>query len=397
MAKIAKIRPVLLTAPYGNEQSLEVILHLPFGLRNCGLVEITLEDGTIGLGEAYLAVFAPQVFTEMVNVISPYLIGCDILDLNQQFNRMVSIVGYWGLKGPARHVLGAFEMAMTDAKAKLLEIPAYALLGTKGCEKLSLYGSGGDSVDVQSMHQELDSLQELGIDLFKIRARNDEVAKTVWVLEKAAARGIRVGVDMCQNLAIPSQTVSDVLKYLDAVKTRTANDIVFLEEVLGPFCSGDYKVLRRKCDVKICGGETITTSHELCELVREGIYDFVQPDASVLGGISEVLQVFDCAAQYGCDVVVHAWSGGVGLMANYHAAIAGGALLAEWPMPKYSLREELLIEPLNIQNGQIEAPQTPGLGVILTEEIEKKYPFTEKGTYRCIPTGYARPGPEIWQ
>jgi L-alanine-DL-glutamate epimerase-like enolase superfamily enzyme len=80
--KITHIRPVLLSAPYAKPvENLEVELHLKSGYRTTGLVELTLEDGTTGLGEAYLAVFAPKVFTEIVNLITPYVIGLHVLDI----------------------------------------------------------------------------------------------------------------------------------------------------------------------------------------------------------------------------------------------------------------------------------------------------------------------------
>ena len=52
MTKIKTVRPILLSAPYANaDTNAEVQLHLPSGYRTCGLVELTLEDGTQGLGE----------------------------------------------------------------------------------------------------------------------------------------------------------------------------------------------------------------------------------------------------------------------------------------------------------------------------------------------------------
>lgn len=74
-ARIAAIRPVLLSAPYADPENLEVRLALPTGWRTTGLVEVTLDDGTTGLGEGYLAVFAPRVFASTVELIAPYLVG----------------------------------------------------------------------------------------------------------------------------------------------------------------------------------------------------------------------------------------------------------------------------------------------------------------------------------
>ena len=71
-SRIVRVRPVLLSAPYADAGNLEVQLHLPGGHRTCGLVEVTLEDGTTGLGEGYLAVFAPQVFKDR-------LLRCEVI------------------------------------------------------------------------------------------------------------------------------------------------------------------------------------------------------------------------------------------------------------------------------------------------------------------------------
>jgi L-alanine-DL-glutamate epimerase-like enolase superfamily enzyme len=74
--RIVRVRPVLLSAPYADARTdLEVLLHLPSGWRTTGLVEITLDNGVVGLGEGYLAVFAPRVFETIVELVAPTLIG----------------------------------------------------------------------------------------------------------------------------------------------------------------------------------------------------------------------------------------------------------------------------------------------------------------------------------
>ena len=101
MPIIKKIRPVLLSAPYANpETNLEVQLHLTSGYRTCGLVEITLDDGTTGLGEGYAAVFAPRVFEQMILLLRPYLIGKDVMDFNKIYQDLLLVVGYWSMQGP---------------------------------------------------------------------------------------------------------------------------------------------------------------------------------------------------------------------------------------------------------------------------------------------------------
>ncbi len=392
---IAEIRPILLSAPYATPDDLEVKLHLKSGYRTTGLVEVTLEDGTTGLGEGYLAVFAPNVFVSIVDLVAPYLAGKNALDIRARCRDVRGVSDYWSLQGAARHVLSAFEIALFDASAKHLGVPVYTLLGGKAVDELRLYGSGGDSTTPEAMDKELELLSKKGIGIIKIRARKHQVHKTVWTLEQAAERDIQVAVDMTQNLADPAQSMADVLEFLSAVRALTSQPIYFLEEALGPNDLEHYPLLRAS-GCRIAGGEIVTTAAELGRRVGAGCYDLAQPDATVIGGLLETLRVFDTCARHGAKAVVHCWGGGVSMMANYHAAFAGGGRLAEWPMKSYPLREALMTEPLSIEGGSLRAPTAPGLGVQLDEEVEQRYPFREDAVYACLVEAPA-PDERVWQ
>lgn len=381
--KIATIRPVLLSAPYGDANNAEVQIHLRSGYRTCSLVEITLENGTTGLGEGYLGVFAPQVFTEIVNLVAPHLIGMDISNTNSIYQKACSITDYWSYQGAARHVISAVEIATMDAKAKLLQVPAYDLLGGAGASQIPLYGSGGDSTTPQDMEEEFRFLQGLGIETFKIRGRNFEPCKVAWCLERGKAYGISVAVDMAQNLKNPGQSIGEILTFLNRVAEHTHEDICFLEEALGCQDIASYGLLRQRITPAVCGGEVVTTAGELCHRVEQGYYDFVQPDATVIGGMQEVHRVFATCCNHGTKAVVHCWGGAVCMMANYHVAFANGADLVEYPMPHYPIRQALMTHPLEIRNGCLQKPTAIGLGVNLTPEIEVQFPFRPDAVYDC--------------
>ncbi|CAH1660222.1 L-alanine-DL-glutamate epimerase-like enolase superfamily enzyme [Hyphomicrobiales bacterium] len=396
MPIITAVRPVLLSAPYADADNLERRRHLRSGYRTVGMVEITFADGSTGLGEGYLAVFAPLVFVEIAKLLAPTVIGREGDAISARLVDLSRMTDYWSLTGAARHVLSAFEIALVDAKAKRLGGPALELFGGCTVERIALYGSGGDSMTPAAMLAEIDLLASKGIRLFKIRARRDEVDKAVWTMERAGEAGIAVAIDMTQNLANPAQTASDVIAFVEAVHGRTACRIAFLEEALGPADIGSYRLLRGRLATKIAGGEIATTPDELCERVADGLYDIVQPDATVLGGIGATMDVFAAARRAGVETVVHNWGGAVCLGANYAAAFAGGAHLAEWPMPGFALRDVLMVAPPSIVDGQLRAPTAPGLGVALTPEIEAEYAFRADAVYDCLGT-MAATDPAVWR
>ncbi len=245
MPRITHCRCLLLTSPYADADDPEIKECFPNGpRRTIGMVEVTLENGVTGLGEGYLAVFAPKVFRSIVELCIPQVLGKDAFDISGRVRDLRSLCDYWSLQGAARHVISAFEIALQDAKGKSLGKPVYDLLGGARADAIRIYGSGGCCDRKDQFLRELDLLESLGISAYKIRAVKGDIRRTCWVLDEARRRGIEVGVDMCQNLADPPQAVDDVVAYVDAVHARTDARMIFVEEALGPECVEEYRELK---------------------------------------------------------------------------------------------------------------------------------------------------------
>jgi len=395
--EIVDIRCVLLSSPYADADDPEIKECFPNGpKRTIGMVEVTFANGVKGLGEGYLAVFAPLVFRAIVDLCRPQLLGKDGFDIARRVRDLRSLCDYWSLQGAARHVIAAFDIALHDAKAKSIGIPVYELLGGSKAASIRIYGSGGCCDAKEQFEREFAQLERLGIDLYKIRSVKRDVLRTAWVLEEAGIRGIEVGVDMCQNLADPPQSVDDVVAFVNAVHERTGRRMVFIEEAIGPDCPEGFKELRQRIDVPVCGGEIVTTPKEMINRINDDVYDFVQPDASVIGGIAAVMEVFEAAARKRTGVVVHAWGGAAAIMASYHAAFAAGGQLVEYPMLAFPLSEEMLTDQAQIEGGRLSRPTAPGLGLTLTPEIEARYPFDEKAVYCCVLNDWGPPPDSYW-
>jgi len=398
MAKVTRVRSILLSSPYADADDPEIKECFPNGAkRTIGMVEVTLENGMTGLGEGYLAVFVPLVFTAIVDLCRPHVLGLDGLDIEGVVRRLRSLCDYWSLQGAARHVISAFEIALQDAKAKTWGVPVYDLLGGAKTESIEIYGSGGCCDAKEQFLRELDLLGSKGIRLYKIRSVKRDIYRTAWVLDEAGKRGIKVGVDMCQNLADPPQAVTDVVAFVEAVHRLTPYRMIFLEEAIGPDEPAGFKELRGRIDVPVYGGEIITTPKEMIERMKNGVYAAVQPDASVIGGISAVMQIFDAGRKYGTDVVVHAWGGAAAIMASYHAAFAAGGKLVEFPMLAFPLGAEMIGDQGRIEDGRLLCPTAPGLGLTLTPEMEARYAFDPNAVYCCVLHDWGPPPDAYWK
>lgn len=397
MPKITNVRCVLLSSSYADADDPEIKECFPNGpKRTIGMVEITLDNGVIGVGEGYLAVFAPMVFKSIVDLCIPQVMGKEGSNIAGRVRDLRSLCDYWSLQGAARHVIAAFEIALQDANGKSLGVPVYELLGGAKSDSIPIYGSGGCCDAKEQFYRELDLLDSLGIKRYKIRSIKTDILRTAWVLEQAGARGIEVGVDMCQNLADPPQEVDDVVRFVDAVHSLTNYRMLFVEEAIGPDAPEGFKELRSRIDVDVCGGEIITTPKEMIERINDDVYDFVQPDASVMGGISAVMEVFEAAKAKDTPVVVHAWGGAAAIMASYHAAFAADGKLVEYPMLDFPLGAEMMGNQGRIVDGHLIRPTAPGLGLTLTPEMEARYPFDETAVYSCALIDFGPPPDNYW-
>lgn len=192
MPTITNIRCVLLSSAYADADDPEIKECFPNGpKRTIGMVEVTLDNGVTGLGEGYLAVFAPLVFKAIVDLCRPQVLGRDGFDIERRVKDLRSLCDYWSLQGAARHVIAAFEIALQDAKGKSLGVPVYDLLGGAMAQSIQIYGSGGCCDQKEQFLRELDLLESLGIEIYKIRSVKRDILRTVWIMEEAGRRSSR--------------------------------------------------------------------------------------------------------------------------------------------------------------------------------------------------------------
>ena len=164
-------------------------------------------------------------------------------------------------------------------------------------------------------------------------------------------------------------TAQAVLKALEPY------NVFFFEEPLPYTDPQAYGELRRSTSVRVAGGESLATFEEFRQFADADSFAVAQPDAAWLT-LSDFLNVGRMFALRHRWVASHAWGAGAAVMQNLHAAFATpNTLILELPPAAGPLHTEVWGDSLRLVDGQIVAPDTPGLGVTLTDELKAKYPF----------------------
>ncbi|MGH3563004.1 MAG: mandelate racemase/muconate lactonizing enzyme family protein, partial [Mycobacterium sp.] len=336
-------------------------------------------DGFVGLGETYLGVYLPELAVECIRFFASHLIGRDSAQINRLVRDGRWITSYVGRTGPTVMVLGAIECALWDLRGKQLGLPVHALLGGAVHDRLPIYASGGvPTFSIDQLVANARAAVAAGYSGYKMRANPVAYQPQVETERAMAVREVLgpdrlLAIDAVQNFNLRPWTVKQVLDLLEALEPAK---LAWAEEFLPPFDPRPYVELRRQTPVHISGGEGITTALDFARWIHVGAFDIAQPDPTIVGGISEARRVCEIAGVTDTRIAMHVWGSGPTMMANYHLGFTvPECFILERPFMDNPLDTETLVEPLQIEDGQLLPPAAPGLGVQLTEELKQRYRY----------------------
>jgi len=275
----------------------------------------------------------------------------------------------------APHTWSGIEVALWDLLGRVRGEPAWKLLGYAKSHPKTPYASVlfGDTAD-----DTLKSAKE-------IRAKGFKAAKFGWgpfgaslkadVAQLEAARaglgpdGILL-IDAGQIFAEDVEAAAARIPALNAVKAT------WFEEPFGGSAYEAYgKLAPRSGAVKLAGGEAAHNVHMAKHLIDYGRVGFVQIDCGRIGGLWPAKQVADYAVAKGVTYVNHTFTSNLALSASLqpYAGIAADTI-CEYPTNLSRLAVELTSNHLTPNaEGQIAAPETPGLGIEINPAALKTY------------------------
>jgi L-alanine-DL-glutamate epimerase-like enolase superfamily enzyme len=396
--KITDIQTVLLTGPCTNDPYLAEARHQ----RSAAFIEIHTDGGTIGLGETYAGYFCPELVPGIVEFFKPILIGQNVDRIDALWQRMYHCGNFWCRVGLGAIVLCGIEAALWDLKGKLENRPVHELLGGPKYETLPAYATGGPSnYPLEKLLAKAEFYLSLGFNGFKIAAGGYEPGRFYVEVEPAAAAdfeakklqflrqrlGDKVNILLDGHMGnSPSETwtLPTAAAVLDAVAPYKP---FFFEEPLHYTDIDGYAQLRSRAKVPVAGGECLTAQCEWQVFAEKDCFDIAQPDASFTAGLQPFLQVAELFHKRGRKIAPHAWGAGGSLMQNVHCAFAAPNTAIVEVAPAYGpLHSEIIGDSFVMKAGQIIAPRTPGLGIRLSDEIKRRFPFIPgSGEYNSVP------------
>ena len=153
-----------------------------------------------------------------------------------------------------------------------------------------------------------------------------------------------------------------------------ANGIAFYEEP----CPFDYldqtRQVAEALEIPIAWGEQESSQWRMRWMVQHSSVKIFQPDLFYYGGILRSLRVAAMAARKGLDCTPHISGGGLGFlyMGIFAACCPNPGPFQEYKGLHQAFPWESTGTPIQVQHGQMTAPDGPGIGVTIDPEFLAK-------------------------
>ncbi|AIM37265.1 enolase [Sphingobacterium sp. ML3W] len=340
------------------------------------LVVITTEDGLQGFGEAKAAVGSSGVCASIVscieNELKPILIGKDAKNINRLWEEMYNgtrdhyaltrgrrfpILGRRGLTISA---MSGIDTALWDLKGKVLGVPVMDILGGACRQQMPAYASGGWA-DVAHIGEQLNGYVAKGFQAVKMRVGvMDQTVQNSINRVKAAREALGPHIKLMAD-AHGTFSVPEAKQFCRGVEDC---NLYWFEEPISPDNRHGTAEVRASSSIPIAAGESEFTSFDMRDLLEVRALDVMQPDAAIIGGISETMRVGHLASIHQLELAPHCWGSAFSFMAGLHVAFASpAATIIEFSLGGNPMMYDLVKEHITVTNGVIEAPTAPGLGL----------------------------------
>lgn len=338
--------------------------------RATGVVFLELEDGTVGIGEAW---GPAAVSAAYLDIIRPYFIGTSVHAFEHAVDLILSRHYHFGIQNQMLAVISGIDVAARDAAARMLGVPLHALIGGAYQDTVPVYASGGYFTrdGEAGFEAQMDRIAGRGFKAAKIKI-GASPASDEWRVAKA--REI-LGEEIM--LLVDANTNYTVDMALESMRRIEKYRIGWYEEPLTPLDFDGYTELRRRAPMPIATGEALYTAHDFKRLADCRGADILQPDLSLCGGLGQARRIADIARLNHLRISPHVWGSAVGLVAAVHyvasltrypqAEHVPYPTLVEYDVGENPLRDDLLRVPIELVDGALRVPEGPGLGIELDD------------------------------
>ena len=379
--KITKVTPWLISAPApyldtanDNKEPRQ---------REYVFIEVSTDEGITGWGEitGTLPVANRSVCAALRHV-SDLIEGDDPRLIEMIWNKIFRSFTYMGSRGATTNIISAIDIALWDIRGKVLGLPISELFGGPVRDGVPIYCHPQNGSSIEEMVQHVKAIVETGQKALKLDPfqPHHEEESNGYLTGKLSAESENLGAD--RIAAIREAVGPDIEVMIDCHGRFDAPTAIRLAKALEPYniwwfeepvpveSTHALRQVRENVGLPICVGERLHTRWEFVPILENELADFIMPDVTWTGGISEIKKIATMAEAYYVPISPHDASGPVNVLAGAHAmASVPNHYRVETSRAKLNAYDEYIDHSLDIRGDKIYLSDRPGLGI----ELDRDY------------------------
>jgi mandelate racemase len=348
-ALIVPLRRPLATRVVNVERAPFLLLDL---LTEEGITGRAYLYGYIGRGNTYLAALLQDILAlTKGDIVAP-------ADIYAKASRGLTLLGHEGLTTMA---VSGFDMACWDALAQAAGLPLATLLGGKPGPIPAYNSNGLGLIEPAAAAEEAPELiAEGGYKAVKLRLGRETLEDDL-----AVVRAVRAAVG--DDILLPCD-FNQGLSVAEAIRrgrALDAEDMYWIEEpIVYDDLAGCAKVAREVA-TPIQIGENFYGPKAMAAAIAAGAADYMMPDVERIGGVTGWMRAAALAEAANIEMSSH-------LMPEISCHLMAATPTRHW-LEYMDWAKPFLADPLKVENGQVQVPDTPGSGIAWNEDAIPEY------------------------
>ena len=351
-------------------------------------VEVQTDEGVSGWGEVTTSTRAAnRAVASTLRHLNELLVGEDPMRIESLWNRMFRNFTYMGSRGAATLAISGIDIALWDLKGKALGVPIYDLLGGRVRDDVLLYTHPDQTkfTSKEAIVEEIRGIVESGHTALKFdpfpHLNGPTIRRNGYLDGELGRKAERIGAEL--TALIRETTGPDIELLIDAhgrfnVPTairmcntlEDAGAIDWFEEPVPPESYHALRQVREKVSVPISIGERLHTRWEFVHILENELADYIMPDVTWTGGISELKKISVMAEAYYIPISPHDASGPINVVAGSHVMITvPNFYRLETSLHDLSSYNKFIQDPLDNAGGSLKLTGGPGLGIEMNTEF----------------------------
>ena len=347
-------------------------------------VEVRTDAGISGWGEITTTTKpANRAVAAILRQLNELLVGDDPRRIEHIWHKTFRSFTYMGSRGATSHVVSGIDIALWDIAGKLHGVPIYELLGGAVRDDVLLYTHPDQSkfTSKEGVVAEIRRILDTGHDAIKFdpfptyelrssephgylqgylsKRGEREAAELTELIRQTVGPEVEVLIDAHGRFDVPT-----AIRLCRALEE--AGQIDWFEEPVPVESYHALRQVREKVNAAISIGERLHTRWEMVPVLEKELADYLMPDVTWTGGISELKKIATLAEAYYVPISPHDASGPINVTAGAHVMMTvPNFYRLETGDCDLSYYDALIETPLDNRGGRLRLGRGPGLGITM--------------------------------